>query len=145
MASQIFPGRFTAASDRDFVVFLIGMRVNKFWQFRKWLPVAKAMGPMMQALYTYPEKGFLAAENFFNFEGPTSLMLTYWESFEALEHFARNPADPHLAPWQAFYKAIGDDGAVGIWHETYLIRAGTRVFTGTCRASGWRKPLSISR
>lgn len=124
MAIEIFPGRYTAQTNQDFVVFLIGMRVNRIWNFRKWWPVAQAMGPMVQTLYENPEKGFLHAESFFNINGPTSLMVSYWDSFEALEHFARSPSDPHLEAWKTFRKAIGDDGSVGIWHETYLIRAG---------------------
>ena len=30
----------------------------------------------------------------------------------------------HLPAWQAFNKAIGSNGDVGIWHETYVIKAG---------------------
>jgi hypothetical protein len=41
-----------------------------------------------------------------------------------LEHFARNPADSHLEAWQRFNRAIGSDGSVGIWHETYLVEPG---------------------
>ncbi len=43
--SKIFPGRFTAKFDESFVVFIIGMRINRLLQFSKWIPVAKAMGP----------------------------------------------------------------------------------------------------
>ncbi len=32
----IFPGRFTAKYDGSFVVFIIGMRVNRLLQFSKW-------------------------------------------------------------------------------------------------------------
>lgn len=124
MAIDIFPGRYTAVADRDFVVFLIGMRVNRFWQFKKWLPVARAMQPMVETLYRYPEKGFLAAEFFFNFNGPTTFMVSYWESFEDIERFARSPSEPHLEPWKQFRQNVGDDGTVGIWHETYQVRAG---------------------
>lgn len=122
MTSEIFPGRYTAKVDHDFVVFLIGMRFNNPWAFRKWFPVAQAMPRMIRILETHPEKGYLGAENFFTW--PTALLLSYWRSFEALEEFARNPADPHLEAWKHFRKAVGDNGDVGIWHETYLIRAG---------------------
>ncbi|NJN44348.1 MAG: DUF4188 domain-containing protein [Anaerolineae bacterium] len=124
MANKIFPGRYTAQVNKDFAVFLIGMRINHFWNFRKWWPVSQAMGPMLQTLYQHPEKGFYGAENFFNLDGPTTLLLTYWDSFESIEQFARNPSDPHLEAWKTFRKAVGDDGTVGIWHETYLVRAG---------------------
>ncbi|NKB18410.1 MAG: DUF4188 domain-containing protein [Pseudanabaena sp. CRU_2_10] len=122
--SNVFPGRFTAQIDEPFVVFLIGMRVNKFWSFSKWTPVARAMSPMLSTLYQYPEKGFLGGENFYRFSPLTTLLLSYWRSFEDLEQFARSPSEPHLAAWQKFNKAIGNDGSVGIWHETYLIQPG---------------------
>jgi hypothetical protein len=118
--SKIFNGRYTAKTDEPFVVFLIGMRVNKWWRIDKWLPVSNAMNPMMQALYTKPEKGFLHAEFFWNFNGP--VLIQYWRSFEDLEQFARNPSDPHLGPWKKFNQAVGNDGTVGIWHETYTVR-----------------------
>lgn len=122
MTTPIFPGRYTARPQQDFVVFLIGMRINRPLAIRKWFPVAQAMPRMVQTLETHPEKGYLGAENFFSW--PTTLMLSYWHSFEDLDQFARNPSDPHLEAWKHFRKAIGDEGTVGIWHETYLIRAG---------------------
>ncbi len=117
--TKIFNGRFTAKTDKPFVVFLIGMRINQWWRIDKWLPVFNAMNPMMQALYTYPEKGFLHAEFFWNFSGP--VLIQYWRSFEDLENFARNPSDPHIEPWKKFNQAIGSNGTVGIWHETYIV------------------------
>lgn len=51
-------------------------------------------------------------------------MIQYWQSFEDLERFARNPADSHLKASQRFNRAIGSDGSVGIWHETYVVEPG---------------------
>lgn len=117
--SQIFNARFTAKTDQPFVVFLIGMRINKLWAVHKWLPVAAAMGPMMVELYKHPEKGFLGGIFTITPSGP--LTIQYWRSFEDLERFARNPDDPHLPAWKRFFqKSRG--GAVGVWHETYLIQ-----------------------
>jgi Domain of unknown function (DUF4188) len=79
---------------------------------------------MLRTLYRNPEKGFLGGENFFRVAPVTSLLLSYWRSFEDLENFARSPSEPHLAAWKAFNKAVGSDGSVGIWHETYLVDAG---------------------
>lgn len=117
--TQLHPGRFTAVTEEPFVVFLIGMRINKLWAVRKWLPVARAMGPMLQTLYEYPEKGFLGGHSFL---GTRMIMsVQYWRSFADLETFARNPGDLHLEAWKKFNQSIGDDGTVGIWHETYLV------------------------
>ena len=122
--SRVFSGRFTAQTDEPFVVFLIGMRVNKFWSLSKWMPVAQAMAPMLQTLHENPEKGFLGGENFFRLAPITTLLLSYWRSFEDLESFARSPSEPHLKAWKSFNKAVGTDGSVGIWHETYLVDEG---------------------
>jgi hypothetical protein len=54
----------------------------------------------------------------------TIVSVQYWRSTEDLEHFARNPADPHLGAWRRFNQAVGADGTVGIFHETYRVRAG---------------------
>jgi len=117
--AQIFSGRYTAKTDQPFVVFLIGMRINKWWRIDKWFPVSAAMGPMLQALYQHPEKGFLHAEFYWNLSGP--VLIQYWRSFEDLERFARNSSDPHLGPWKKFNQAVGADGSVGIWHEAYTV------------------------
>jgi hypothetical protein len=37
---------------------------------------------------------------------------------------AFNMAGSHLPAWKAFNQAIASNGDVGIWHETYLVRAG---------------------
>jgi hypothetical protein len=121
--SQIFPGRFTAATDQPFVVFLIGMRINKLWAVRRWFPVARAMVPMLKTLTQHPEKGFLGGYTTIGSEGPVSVQ--FWRSFEDLERFAHNPGDPHLPAWRAFYQSQKQgDGSVGIWHETYLVQPG---------------------
>ena len=120
--THVVPGRFTAKTDEPFVVFLIGMRVNRPLAIRKWLPTARAMMPMLRELYKHPEKGFLGAEFFFYGRGP--VVLQYWRSFEDLEKFARNPDDPHMPAWQRFNREARSSGAVGIWHETYLVEPG---------------------
>jgi hypothetical protein len=122
--TEVAAGRYTAYMDEPFVVFLIGMRVNRLRAFRKWTPAARAMPDMLNVLYSHPEKGFLGGESFFRLFPLTTLLLTYWRSFDDLERFARNADDPHLGAWKRFNQAVGQDGTVGIWHETYLIEAG---------------------
>jgi len=120
--AQVVNGRYTARMDGPFVVFLIGMRINRPLAIKKWLPTFRAMSPMLRELYNYPEKGFLGAEFFFYWPGVA--VLQYWRSFEDLERFARNPDDPHLPAWQRFNRVVKSDGSVGIWHESYLVEAG---------------------
>ena len=56
--------RMTVKLEGDFVVFLIGMRINKFWKIHKWLPVARAMPRMLKELRSKDsnETGFLGGE-----------------------------------------------------------------------------------
>ncbi len=120
--AEIFNGRFVARADGPFVVFLIGMRINRWWLPHKWLPVAAAMPPMLKTLNQHPEKGFLHGEFMF-YPGGVAI-LQYWRSLDDLENFARQPSDPHIEAWRAFNRAVGSDGSVGIWHETYQVEAG---------------------
>jgi Monooxygenase af470-like len=46
--AHVVPGRFTAHIDEPFVVFLIGIRVNRPLEVRKWVRTAMAMGPMLR-------------------------------------------------------------------------------------------------
>jgi hypothetical protein len=117
--TPVFNGRFTAETDQPFVVFLIGMRINRWWRPDRWAPVALAMGPMLRRLFADSSQGLLHVETWWNLTGP--VLVQYWRSFEALEAFARDPAEPHLGAWRRFNQAVGADGSVGIWHETYLI------------------------
>jgi len=106
----------------DFVVFLIGMRINNPLKIHKWLPVASAMPRMLKELYQQPELGFIHAEMWFS---RTIIQVQYWRSMDQLLAYARNKEAQHLPAWQSFNKAIGTDGSVGIWHETYAASPGT--------------------
>ncbi len=118
---KVQPGRYTAAIEGDFVVFIIGMRINKLWKVHKWLPVARAMGPMVRELMVYPDKGLLGIRS--SVAGRTVTMIQYWRSFDQLEQFARNQDDPHLVAWRSFNQRVGTNGDVGIYHETFKVQA----------------------
>lgn len=117
--TQINAQRLTVDVDGDFVVFLIGMRINKPWKVHKWLPVFLAMPRMLKELEKQPESGFLG----YTFGFPA--IIQYWRSFEHLEAYARSKDNAHWPAWVAFNKRVGGSrGDVGIWHETYRIAAG---------------------
>ena len=118
---NILPQRVTAEIDGEVVVFLIGMRINHFWKVHKWWPVVMAMTRMIRELYAHPELGFLHTESW---SGRTSIMVQYWKSFEALEAYAKSRDHEHLPAWAAFNRSVASNGDVGIWHETYRVRAG---------------------
>jgi hypothetical protein len=114
--------RLAAELPGEFVVFLIGMRVNRPLMVHKWLPVARAMPRMLRELYARPDLGFLHAEAWF---ARTVVMLQYWRSMDQLLAYAAARDAAHLPAWAAFNRAVGTSGSVGIWHETYAVRPGS--------------------
>ncbi len=53
------------------------------------------------------------------------MVVQYWRSFEDLERFARSADDAHFPAWKRFNVRVGyTDGAVGIWHESFLVQPG---------------------
>jgi hypothetical protein len=128
--ATIIAERMAAEMEGDFVVFAIGMRVNKPWKLHKWLPVASAMRRMLKELERHPESGFLGSIS-------SGLMsLQYWRSFEHLEAYARSGDHLHWPAWVAFNRRMrGGRGDVGIWHETYKVEAGQyeTVYSGMPR------------
>jgi hypothetical protein len=119
--AQVKQGRWTAEYEGDFVVFLIGARPNNFFHLLRSfgdLGGRRGMNHMLKYLTEHPEKGLLGYENGF----PT--IVQYWRSFEHLEAFARDRDDPHLEPWRNYWRRVGKSDRTGIWHETFLVRAG---------------------
>ena len=116
---SIIPERMSAEINGDFVVFLIGIRINKPWKINQWLPMFLAMPKMLKELRAKPESGFLGAMS------AGMMFVQYWRSFDHLERYARSRDHLHWPAWVAFNKRIGTSrGDVGIWHETYCVRAG---------------------
>jgi hypothetical protein len=119
MAGSINAQRMTAQIDGDFVVFLIGMRINKPWKIRTWWPAFRAMRPMLKELDANPNLGCLG----YTFGWP--VIVQYWRSFDHLEAYARDRDAAHWPAWVEFNRRMKETrGDVGIWHETYRIHAG---------------------
>lgn len=109
-------GRFAAVPTGEVTVFLTGMRINKWWRVGQWLPVLLAMPRMLNHLANHPESGFLGQEAWY---GRTTILISYWRSPEDLFAFALDNDAPHRSRWTLFRRRTGDNGAVGIWNETY--------------------------
>ncbi len=114
--------RSTAFLEGEFVVFLIGMRINRPLMVHRWWPVAQAMPRMINELRRQPEMGFIHAEMW---ASRTTIMVQYWRSLEQLLTYATNKSAEHLPAWREFNRAVGTNGSVGIWHETYKAGPGT--------------------
>lgn len=120
--AAIHKRRFTVKIEGDFVVFLIGMRVNRLLLLHKWLPVSLAMGRMLKELFSHKEMGLLHAQSFLS--GRTIMVVQYWRSFEQLHTYAHARDLQHLPAWAEFNRKVGDNGSVGIFHETYVVKEG---------------------
>jgi fumigallin biosynthesis monooxygenase-like protein len=119
--AEIRTGRYAAEIDGDFVVFLIGARLNSprhlLASLRDLGGRRRGMQAMLAELVRQPEKGLLAYRMGF------PVIVQYWRSFEQLEAFARDPGDLHRPTWLDWFRR-DPQGRTGIWHETYLVRAG---------------------
>ena len=110
--------RIAASIDGDFVVFMIGARFNRWWKLPKLLVrfdhAEDARGGRREAGQRVP--------------GMEPLGLTanvqYWRSLEHLTAYSRSRDQLHYPNWVKFNKEIGSNGDIGIWHETFLVRAG---------------------
>ena len=121
--------RMTHAHDGSLVVFHIGMRVNKPWRPDLWLPVFSAMPRMLAELSADPESGLLGYH--LVFEPLSPWIVQWWESTDKLYAYAKNPDAVHRPAWTAFNaRARKAPGAVGIWHETYVVERAESMYVG---------------
>lgn len=117
----IYRGRHLAEIDGDFVVFLIGARFSLLHPLRVFRDLGgrrRGMKAMLDYLVAHPEKGLLGYTIGF------PVIVQYWRSFDHLEAFARDESDLHTAAWREYYRRASRHPGAGIWHETYLVRAG---------------------
>lgn len=139
--AEIHAGRMTHSHDGTLVVFLIGMRVNKPWRPDLWMPVFAAMPAMLRELTTDPASGMLGFRTVLGPAGPT--VIQWWESEEQLYAYASRPDAEHRPAWTAFnQRARKAPGAVGIWHETYVVGRAESIYVGM-PASGLARATSL--
>src|SRR6478609_4450275 len=127
--ARINAGRFTHRHSGDLVVFLIGMRINSPWRPDVWLPVFFAMPRMLTELFKEPGSGLLGFRFALGAGGP--VMVQYWDSLDKLYAYASAPESEHRPAWTAFNRqARKAPGAVGIWHETFLVERAETIYAG---------------
>jgi fumigallin biosynthesis monooxygenase-like protein len=127
--AQIIVSRMTHDYDGELVVFLIGMRINKPWRPDLWLPVFNAMPTMLAELSKDEDSGLLGYRLAFGAGGP--FVVQYWSSPEKLYAYASERNAAHRPAWAAFNRrARKAPGAVGIWHETYLVERAETIYAG---------------
>lgn len=117
---MVIKGRQQSVPDTPFALFLIGMRINRLLAVGQWLPVVRAMPRMQAELAKNPDAGLLWQKSFLS--GRFFLTMQYWQSGEKLFAYAHDRAGAHFPAWAAFNRRAKDNDAVGIWHETYLLK-----------------------
>lgn len=115
-------GRVTAERGEEFVVFHVGMRINTFWKLHRWLPILFVAPRMVRELVGDSDSGLLGSRTVLGPGVRNVGFVQYWDSVESLREYARDSDRSHYSAWQEYYRdGTGDDAAVGIWHETYLV------------------------
>lgn len=112
-------GRHTVLPNDSVTVFLIGLRVNKWYKMHKWLPVLLAMPAMLNELTKNKSLGCLSYEMFFKYR--SVMVVQYWESNEKVLAYSKMPK--HLKAWRRFMKELKHNDAVGFYHETYNVHS----------------------
>lgn len=108
------PGRLAPVVEGDFVLLLLGIKPHSLLKFWKWMPIVRAMVNMGRELEQKKDSGFLGYEVYV---GLQPLIIQYWRSFE---HMRSHPAPK----WVVLTQRSQLETSLGVWHETYLIRAG---------------------
>ncbi len=118
--AKINQGRLTVDNNNDIVVFLIGARVNKWWLLPLSIPVLSKMRNMLMELIADPQSGLLGIQ-------PLGLsgMVQYWRSVEDLNRYANDKQKTHRPAWVLYMKKLFKNVSAGIWHETFVVKAGS--------------------
>jgi hypothetical protein len=116
-------GRWMATRDAPFAVFVFGMRLNRLRGLPRYLWGLRVLRRILRDLDAHPEHGFLAGRVYR--AGRTLIAVQYWESFDALDAWARDHRLPHRRPWQRYLREALGDETMGLWHETYLASPGS--------------------
>ena len=119
---DVRPDRLTVTRNEGFVVFIVGARINKWWLLPVVFAVAAAMQRMLKQLVADPNSGLLAVESF---GGRTTMSVQYWRSAADLLRYARDKEKEHAPAWSRWLQSWGLGGAVGIYHETYVVEPGS--------------------
>jgi len=135
--TRIVRGRSTHRYTGELVVFHIGMEINRWWRPDLWLPVFNAMPRMLRELSVDPDSGMLGYAILLGARGP--YVVQYWSSVDKLYDYASSSDQQHRPAWARFNRmARRAPGAVGIWHETFLVERAESVYVGT-------KPMGLPK
>eukprot|EP00656_Telonema_subtile_P057833 TRINITY_DN9608_c0_g1_i1.p1 TRINITY_DN9608_c0_g1~~TRINITY_DN9608_c0_g1_i1.p1 ORF type:complete len:302 (-),score=69.30 TRINITY_DN9608_c0_g1_i1:379-1284(-) len=107
-------GKWCPQVEGDFLVLMIGIVPHSLWAFWRWMPIVRGMVNMSKDLQTNADSGFLGYEVYV---GLQPMIVQYWRSFD---HMKKCPAPE----WASLAQSATGDSSLGVWHETYVIKAG---------------------
>lgn len=115
--------RMAAEIDGDFVIYINGMRLNKFRAVHKYLRAGLEAAKMFEELEKDPDSGFLGyVPAYMGLRSGAAIQ--YWRSLEDIRRFAHDPDDRHVPAWQWYNEEVGANGELGFWAELYVIEDG---------------------
>ncbi|QRX96336.1 monooxygenase family protein [Streptomyces noursei] len=124
MSTAPITGRVTAAAEGYVVVFLIGIRINRWRSVRHWLPALLAMPRMLKELAHEQGSGPLGHQGYTAGQR-TFTIVQYRESREKLLAYASTPDQQHRPAWAAFnhrrtrgWTGPGASGSSSVWMPT---------------------------
>ena len=119
--SKTINQRINVSLEDDFVVFLIGIRINHLWKSQNWIPAALAMPTMINELSYILESGFLGYQLIGAFP---PVIVQYWKSLEQYEAYTKNRDESHYPVLNDFIQKMRKNSDVAVWHETYKVKDG---------------------
>lgn len=121
--TELVDEQVTAELEGGFVVFRLGMRINRLWKVHRWLPILRAGRRLLSEVEASPDTGFLASDSRFGVR--TLEIVQYWRSFEDLRSYALDPDFGHAPSMKRTMDRMEESDDVAIWHETYVVDEGS--------------------
>ncbi len=108
--------RIIATPNKDVVVFIIGLRINRLRSVRQWLPTVQRWDRCYKSVMKTMSV-LISHESLVGWRSVT--LIQYWRSTEELMAYAHGSR--HLTAWKRFNQKARTSEAVGIFHETFEV------------------------
>ena len=108
-------GKVTAGGSEPIVIFLLGVRINRWRMVRRWLPLLLTVAGAVRELAEDRNSGLLGYRLLLG-PGPRQAMIVqYWRGHDDLRRFARG--ERHRSAQRRYWWHYGASDGVGVWHE----------------------------
>jgi Domain of unknown function (DUF4188) len=137
-------GRWMARRDEPFAVFVFGMRLNRLRGLPRFLWGLWVLRRVLGDLNAHPEHGYLTGRVYP--AGRTLVAVQYWESFDALDAWARDHRLPIASRGSSTCgrRSTTERWACGM-RPTWPAPAAGKGSTATCRRGAWPPAWRRSR